>query len=91
MIVINWINKVEKCHNIYLNALLAEIMRHVEDFDSFSRCHVCKERNAEVNQLSKKGVNIPHGQWKIIKHQNGTFYEYYHRPFIEGLARLTTE
>ena len=79
MIVINWINKVQKCHNIYLNDLLVEIMMHLEDFDSFSYRHVCKETDVEADQLSEKGVNILNDQWKITKHQNGTYYEYYHR------------
>jgi len=46
------------------------------------------ERNAKADQLSKKRLNIPHGQWKIAEHQNGTFFEFYHRPFIDGLTLL---
>ena len=91
MIVIKWIKKVQSCPNVLLNSLLVEFLRHLEDFDSFSCRHVYRERNIEADQLSKKGVNIPRSQWKFIsKHQNVTYYEYYHRPLIDGLAPLTT-
>ena len=88
MVVINWINKVHKCHNILVNALIDETMRHLRNFDSFSYRHVYMERNVKANELSKKGLSIPHGQWKIVEYQNDTFHEYYHRPFIDKLAQL---
>ena len=88
MIVINWINKVQSYHNILLNAFLVEVLRHLEDFDSFSCQHVYKVHNGEVDRVSKLGLNIPHGHCKISEYNNDACFEYYHVPFIYGLIWL---
>ena len=90
MIVVNWINKVQYCHNIYLSALLAKFLRHLEDLDSLFFRHVYRERNIEADKLLEKGLSIPYGKWKISEFKDGTIFEYYHRPFINGVIRLNS-
>ena len=88
IIVINWINKVQFCHSVFLNSILVETQRLLEELDTFSCRHVYREQNVEVHQLSKLGLTLPHGQWKILEQNNENFHEYYHRPFIEGLEQI---
>jgi hypothetical protein len=61
MLVINWIRKTQRCHNILLSPLLDEIFRIIATFDSFSIWHVYKERNKEANGLSKEGMRLDFG------------------------------
>ena len=65
LLMINWINKVQKCQNVFLLVLIEEIMQHLEGFDTNTCLHVYRERNTEADQLSKKGLNTLHGQWLI--------------------------
>ena len=59
MIVINWINKVQSWHNVFLNIVLMGTQRCLEEFDSFSFQHVYRERNTIADQLSKLGLILP--------------------------------
>ena len=43
MVVINWINKIQKCRNISLNALFVEVNTLVTNFESLSLKHVYME------------------------------------------------
>ena len=43
MVVINWINKIQKCRNTSLNALFVEVSRLVTNFQSLSLKHVYME------------------------------------------------
>lgn len=88
MIITNWINKGQICHNLLLNAVLTETPRLLEELDTFSCRHVYGERNVEADQLPKIGLTIPHEHWKILEQINGTFHEYYHMPFIDKLDQI---
>ena len=35
--------------------------------------------------LSKEGIQLDLGQWLIDEYHNGDHFEFYHRPFMEGL------
>ena len=87
IIVINWINKVQLCHSVFLNSVMAETQRLMEELDSFSCRHVYREQNTTTDQLSNLGLTLPLGKWKITKQINKFSHEYYHRPFIEGLEQ----
>jgi ribonuclease HI len=81
--VVKWIWNINQCHNILLIPLLEEVQRLMASFDYFDIQHVYRERNMMVDLLSKEGLQMEHGQWMISEENNGTFYEYYHRPFID--------
>jgi ribonuclease HI len=61
MVVINWIKKSQKCHNIRLLPLLEEFFIILDTYTNFSICHVYREINREADKLSKEGSHLTHG------------------------------
>jgi hypothetical protein len=86
MIVMNWIMKSPKFHNIRRIPILDEVFNILDSFDSFSIRHVYKERNMEAYSLSKARLSLDHGQWRIKETKDGTHYKYFHRLFIEPIG-----
>ena len=58
MVVINQMNKIQKCRNINLRPLFEEVGRLMENFESITCRHVYSERNSKVDNLSKKGLML---------------------------------
>ena len=69
MIVINWINKVQKCRNITLTALYEEVHRLTSTFDVITCRHVYKERNNDADRIPKEGVTMEAVSWKFLEHR----------------------
>ena len=82
MVVINWINKTWRCRDTSLDTLFEEVNRILANFESISFKHVYRERNMEANKLSKAGLNLQWGTWKIIEKKETEANEYYYRPFL---------
>ena len=53
MVVINWINKTQRCRNTSLDTLVEEFNKILANFESISFKHVYRERNMEADKLSK--------------------------------------
>ena len=58
MVVINWLNKTQKCRNASLDVLYEETCRSLSFFESISFKHVYREHNEEADKLSKVGLNL---------------------------------
>ena len=58
MVVINWINKTQRCKNYSLDTLYEEVNRTLSNFESISSKHVYKEQNMDVDKLLKVGLNL---------------------------------
>ena len=82
MVVINWMNKTQKCRIASLDALYEETTRSLSFFETISFTHVYKERNKEADKLSKKGLTLHWGEWNILETKDSTATEYPHRPYI---------
>ena len=82
MVVINWINKTQKCRIASLDALYEETTRSLSFFETISFTHVYREQNKEVDKLSKIGLTLQWGEWKILETRDSKATEYPHRPFI---------
>ena len=65
LVVINWINKIQKCRNTSLDALFEEVSRLLTNFESISLKHVYREQNMDADKLSKAGINMKWGTWKF--------------------------
>jgi len=61
MNVINWSQKSQICHNIFLFPIVEEIFRFLESFYSSSLKHVYRERNQIEDTLSKERTQVPYG------------------------------
>jgi hypothetical protein len=83
LVIINWMRKFQRCHNIFLASLLEEGFLIIEIFTNLSFTHVYRERNRETYFLSKEGTSIAHGKWHILEFLDGQRHEHYHMPFIE--------
>jgi ribonuclease HI len=83
MNVINWVQKTQSCHNIFLQPILREISTLLASFDSFSIRHVYRDRNTLADALSKEGLNLSYGQWHFSESRGDTVQDFFHRPFIE--------
>lgn len=88
--VCNWINKVTNCHAFSLGHIMEEIYRLINLLEEFSCQHTYKEWNTTANLLSKEAAQKPIGTWSILEQTDGTFYQYYHRPFIEISEQLSS-
>ena len=82
MVVINWINITPKCRIDSLDALYEETIGSLSFFETISFTHVYRERNVEADKLSKKGLTLQWGEWKILEIKDSEATEYPHRPFI---------
>ena len=82
MVVINWINKTQRCRNSSLDTLYEEVNKTLSNFESILFKHVYREWNMEADKLSKVGMNLQWGSWKIIEIKETEANEYYHRPFM---------
>ena len=55
----------------------------METFDSIIYRHVFRERNGEVDKLSKKRLELELGVWKILETTDTEHYEYYPINFMD--------
>ena len=83
MLVKNWINKTQICININICPLFEDICRLMKNLDSLICHHVYSERNTEAYKLSKGGLKMEQGTWKIMETGIGAHFEYYHKPFMD--------
>jgi ribonuclease HI len=72
LLVINWIRKSQRCHNIILCPLLEEVFRILASFDNYSFHHVYREHNQEADSLSKEGLQMVVGTWMIREDKDGS-------------------
>ena len=82
LVIINWINKIQKCRNTSLDALFEKVSRLLANFESLSLKHLYKEGNMEADRLSKAGINLEWGSWKITEIKEIEASEFYHGPFL---------
>ena len=84
MIIINWINQTQRCHNILLNPILEEAGQLKSTFNQISFSHIFREQNLEADSCLKEVVGpLQHG-WKIEEFGPDKAYSFYHHPFIEN-------
>ena len=62
MVVINWMNKTQKCRIASLDALYEETIRSLSFFETISFTHVYRERHVEADKLLKKGLTLQWGE-----------------------------
>jgi hypothetical protein len=86
MVVINWIKKTQKWHNIRLLPILEEVFIILASYESYYVRHVYTERNIATDVLSKESLQLDFGQWQIEEVREGTHFEFYHRPFINMMG-----
>ena len=83
MVVINWVNRIQNFRTITLSPIFEEVCRLMANFDTIICRHVYMERNSEADKLSKKGVLMELGTYKILDPNAQYVCKYYHRPFID--------
>eukprot|EP00253_Pinus_taeda_P031398 PITA_31398 len=69
--VIRWVNGQSTCSNQILKQILGEIQRLKSMFNSFSICHIYRERNDMADKLSKDGLQQDLGCWQIVEDDHG--------------------
>lgn len=88
MVIINWENGIQCCHNLRLFPILEDIFLIKQHFDSFFIAYVYRERNALVDSLSKKEVEqLLEGQIQIERMSEMEWGGFYHMPFHEENAQ----
>lgn len=87
MVVINWVNKTQRCHNIRLLPILEEVFIILVSYENYSMWHVYSERNMATDPLSKAGLQLDIGQWHLEEIKEGTHFEFFHRPFIDLMGQ----
>jgi ribonuclease HI len=91
MVIINWIRKSQKCHNIRLLPLLDEVFLILDTYSNFSIHHVYRERNRATTNSLRRVFSWLMGKWHIVESREGSNFEYYHRPFIEAGGHVNLE
>jgi len=84
MLIVNCVNGVQQCRNIYLDNIVIDIIRLCIDFAHFSCKHIYRERNMEAYKLFKEGLLLDRGLWQVTKFHGPNHFEFYHRPFIDN-------
>jgi ribonuclease HI len=87
MNVINWVQKIQSCHNILLQPIMEEISTLLVSFDTFVIRHVYRNKNSIADALSKEGISLPYGHWHFSESNGDTTQNFFHRPFIEDPAQ----
>ena len=82
MVVIKCMTKIQKCRTTSLDALFEDTTHSLSFFESISFTHVYRDRNKEDDRLSKKGLTLQWGEWKILETQDFKATKYLHKPFI---------
>lgn len=90
LLIIHWVNRVQRCHISPLLPILEEVMRIIPVFDSISFSHIYRERNQLADRLSKEASQLEYGRWHINEQSAEGSFDYYHRPFHEGLLYEST-
>lgn len=84
MVIINWINQTQQCHNIYLNPILDEAAQLKTTFNQISFTHIFREQNKEADKCSKEAAGPFLPAWEIEELGPNEAYNFYHRMFIEN-------
>ena len=84
MIIINWINHAQRCHNIYLTPIMEEVSQLKTIFNRISFTHIYRERNSEADRCSKEAAGILQPSSKIEEIGPHGAYSFYHRAFMEA-------
>jgi len=83
--VIRWVNGLSSCRNQALKHILGEVQRLKSMFNSFSICHIYRERNVMADQLSKVGLHQDFGSWKIEEEEQGLISRSVQPPYFHPL------
>ena len=84
MLVINWLNNAQRCHNIQLTPILEDVAQLKSIFHLITFRHIYRERNVEADHCSKEAAGLYQTSWDIEEHGPNGAYHFYHRPFIES-------
>jgi ribonuclease HI len=87
LLVINWIHKSQRCHNIILSPLFKEVFIILASFDNYSFLHVYREHNREADSLSKEGLQMADGTWMIWEDKDGSNFFCLHKYFLDSPPR----
>ena len=90
LVIINWVNKVQRCRNLALSSRFEEVNRLWKNFDHISCRHVYRERKTTADRLYKEGLKMEHGTWNFFEKRDAEVYEFFHRPFIELVPAKNT-
>eukprot|EP00253_Pinus_taeda_P025252 PITA_25252 len=82
-LICNWLNNASHCHSYTLRHILDEAKRLTSFFESFVYRHIYREHNTVADQLCKEAAHRVGEDWSIQEEIDGTYYQYYHRPFDE--------
>ena len=84
MLVINWMNNVQRCHNLQLLPILEEVTQLKSIFNLIYFRHIYRERNVVVDRCSKESAGLFQSMWDIEENGPNGAFQFYHRPFIEA-------
>ena len=84
--VINWVKRIQACRDLVLQNILLSLWDVIDSYDLIICTHVYRENNCQADAASKDGLQMDAGVWKIKERLDDVVFEYYHCPFIEGVA-----
>ena len=84
MLVINWLNNTQRCHNIQLLPILEEVAQLKSIFNLITFRHFYREQNVVADHCSKEVAGPLQHAWDIEEHGPNGYFQFYHRPFIEA-------
>jgi ribonuclease HI len=82
LLVIQWMKGEFNLCNFTLQPLFHDILLLKSTFSHISFTHVYRDRNNEANMLSKDGVALENGIWKITDNTLAHSFEYVHAPWF---------
>ena len=83
MLIINWLNNAQRCHNILLTPILEEVAHLKNTFNLITFRHIYRERNMEADRCSKEATGPFQNSWNIEEQEPDEASRFYHRPYID--------
>ena len=83
MLVINWSNNTQRCHNILLTPILEEVAQLKTTFELISFRHIYREWNTKADRCLKEAAGPYQTSWNIEEHEPDGAFRFYHMPYID--------
>ena len=75
MLIINWISRKFRVHDVEFAQFLQEVIRLVDFFDQAVFKHVYRERNSCADHLGNVGGKVQSGFWYISEYQGSSRHD----------------
>jgi hypothetical protein len=82
LLVIKWMRQESTLINFTLQPLFLDVWSLQSTFTHISYAHIYRDRNGTGDGLSKAGLELDRGVYKVLEDQQGQKTKYIHDPWL---------